>query len=302
MKKLAATLAALLVLALPAQAQLPTTGVGAGAAIVTGGGGGYTGPGDIATFDIWWSCSYAYNTASLGAAACQICNVADVACSDVNFDGTTGIVPNTPVIGGVTCGTTVGVNLCTIKKFYNKGAGGSTYDITQSTIADRQVFTPSCFTGIPCGYATAANYDSANYTRAQPFTAHAVTNRNASTGTDTLIFNTGGSAFKLGGGFFGANNNAQCTAGTALSVNGVTDATWYNFLCVLNSTSSNLKINATDNTGDAGTNGISAESVRLGGGGNRFQGYFAGGGIAPSNISGGNLTSINSNAHTVLGF
>lgn len=85
----------------------------------------------------------------------NVCNVADVACADLSSDATTGaLVIST--IGGVACGTTVGVNVCTVKTLYGRGTAfcngyTTACDLTQATIATRPTLVPSCGgTGKPC--------------------------------------------------------------------------------------------------------------------------------------------------------
>jgi hypothetical protein len=75
-------------------------GNGCNSSIAGGGGGGYTGPGDIAPgAKAWWGLR-AYSAAKRGTRAVNVCNVSDVACVDFNTDATTGTLVIT--VGGAT--------------------------------------------------------------------------------------------------------------------------------------------------------------------------------------------------------
>ncbi len=301
-------LAALLFLAQPAQAQLLVTGVGVGS-VSGGGGGGYSGPGDLKTYDIWVG-TYAYSAAKRGSAAVNVCSASDAACADLSTDATTGLLN----VAGTTVGASAcndSTNICTIKTWYNQGAGSSSYNFTQNTIASRATLLVSCggLTGSACGSATAATYSSAsNYSRVQPVTITAVGRRNASTATATDILGardagTSGRV-EFGAGFFSANNDALCSAGSTINPS-ATDATWHGYACALNNASSNFTIDASNTAGTVGVNTFDSSAPVIFDsfdGGRPWQGRIASVGVAPSGFNTTELAAANAASKTILGY
>jgi hypothetical protein len=288
---------------MPAHAQLALLGVGAKSSGSPPPPPGYTGPGDIKTYAIWGGL-YAYSGATRGTKAVNICNVSDVACADVNSDATTGIVPD-PTIGGVLCGTTVGVNVCTIKTFYDQS--GNSNDLSETTIAWRALFVPNCAalgTGISCarfagsgtqGYGPTA---SVNWTH---WTVSFVGKRtgNFSAENDVISNNTG---TQVKASFY-TSNLIVILGGTA-AFQAATDSAWH----VVQGVNDTGNLTAVDSTVVSQTVGPRAfdDAIFIGDTciscGNPFTGDLVSYGVATTNFSSGDLGSINSNAHTILGF
>lgn len=269
------------------------------------GGGGYSGQGDLKAYAIWWG-MYAFSAADRGTAAINLCNVSDVVCADISTDATTGLLPNAPTVGGSDCSMVA----CTIKKFYNKGTSGSGYDAVQNTIGNRAAFLSSCGglgSNIPCASATAASYKTAsNYTQAQPFSMVAVAYHNSSAGGIILGGRDVGASGRvaLTSGFFGANNDAICFAGSNITVS-ATDAVWHGQACAVDNTSTNFTIDATNTASTAGANAFDSAYVAY------FTNYdldtpwkgrSMSAGIAASKFSTTELAAANAAAKTILGY
>lgn len=293
-------LAALLALApVSASAQLLTTGVGAVAPAA--GGGAYSGPGDLKTYAAWYG-TYAYSAAARGNVAVNVCNASDANCADLSTDATTGLLNVSGVnVGGTPCDDSG--NICTIKTWYCQVGSCSTFDVTQATIGSRATLVVSCAgIGTACGYATNARYTSSgSYAQSQPYTAAWVANRNASTSTDVTVIHAGGIG---GGGFFNANNDAYCSAGSTMQKTSVTDATWHGVSCSFNSSSSNITADASNTSGDVGTTAASgpvnifkkSDNTRP------WQGRIASAGFASSGFNTTELAAANSASQTILGY
>lgn len=119
----------------PAHAQFLPLGVAAPQAAA-----GYTGDLDTSPSGIhgWWGLEAA-STADRGTAAVNVCLPSDSACADVATDATTGQITSTIVTAAGLSTCNIGVVNCTIKIFYNKGAGGGG-DMAQATEANRYRF------------------------------------------------------------------------------------------------------------------------------------------------------------------
>lgn len=294
-------LALLLCLATPASAQVGFGGIIPGPGTpASAGGGGYSGPGDLKTYDIWVG-TYAYSAAKRGTAAVNVCNGG--VCGDLSTDATTGLLVTSTNINGAPCDDSG--HICKIKTYYNQGSGGSTYDFTQNTDASRATLLVSCggLTSSACGSATGAAYETANnYAQSSPFTVAAVSYRNSSTSTDVIELGSGSNGV-LGGGFFGANNDAYCNFGSNLNPS-ATDATWHGKACAVNGASSNFTIDATNTAGNAGSSALSGHVFHWvnASGARNWQGRIASIGIAPSNFSTTELAAANSASKTILGY
>jgi hypothetical protein len=261
----------------------------------------YTGPGDLKTYAIWGGL-YAYSAATRGTKAVNICNVGDAACADVNSDATTGIVP-VPTIGGVLCGTTVGVDVCTVKTWYDKT--GNSRDLPQTVIAWRATFVPNCGglgTGVSCasfpGSTQGYTSPSINF---PVWTASFVGKRTGNFSVESdVMSNDGGTQAKA---TFLTANTIMIQAGV-IATQSATDNAWH----MVQGVNDPGNLTAADSTvvsQSSGTHGFDTAlfvgDVCLGCGA-PFTGNLVSFGLASSNFSSGDLTSINSNAHTILGF
>lgn len=266
---------------------------------------GYTGFGNTITMQEYWGLD-AVTAAYRGSKSVQLCNVSDVTCADVNTDGTTGITANAPVIGGVTCGTTVGVDICTAKIVY--GQMGSS-NMSQATIANRAIFVPSCLGSFPCLRSNAATfYTTTNniFLSAQPFTYVASAKRTGNTGNETTLLQ----CFGVANGSMNWANSADTFllyAGSGPLFKAQTDNTFHTLMGVFNGTSSIAASDASQSTGDAGTGGTSGGGqpcyiMGNNGGGGSSVADFLGGGISAFGATSGNLTTMNTDAHNRWGY
>lgn len=270
----------------------------------TTAGGGFTGRGDVNTLASYYSPSLAYSAATRGTNAVEVCHSNGVNCVNVASDATTGIVPN-PSPLGTACNTST--NICTVRTFYDQAGGGR--NMVQTTVANQAIWKPagSCTgfgAGISCAFSnTSTQYTATSWTLAQPFSVVWSARRDASTAVNTDIFASNGTEF--GAGFFGANNDAVCYAGSGGLNPGATDANPHAISCSVNSPSSNIRVDSTNTAGDPGTGTLLGNFSLLwsvGNGGRNWQGFFVDAGVAASNFTTTDLTNQNSNAHTNGGF
>lgn len=285
----------------PGRSQVPMTGAGVGAP-----GGtpppAYTGPGDVVSGAlVWYSAARAYSSADRGNKLINVCNVADVACADMSSDATTGAI-NIIAVGGVTCGATAGVNLCTIKTFYDRSGNG--VDITRTTIAQRATLTLNCIGSIPCAVC-AANcvYPSvASVAQNQPYSSAWVANRTGANTSYGVIIN---SAAGTETGFGAATNRVFIYGAPELDLGGATDGSFHAAQVVFNGASSSINVDSltqvTGTTSSAALSGL-VNILNASGGSLQFTGQFMETGYWPVGFSGTNITNINSNAHTYYGF
>lgn len=312
-KSVAAFLIWLLALVQPVEAQLPLTGVGLGS-LSSGGGGGYSGPGDQGlTYSQFWGV-IAVTSAARGNNVVNVCNQANTTCVDVATDATTGIAPN-PSPGGTACTTSGGGNYCTIKIFYNQGSGGSGYDLTQTTAALRVNWIPagncqSLGASVSCAFSTLAGTPqyttSSTLVQSQPFTMSYSARRDSGTGALTYMIYEQGNGVNVGGGSFGVADRAYAFAGANLNAT-ATDATWKSVADLFNNpggvTSSAVTVESTDTTGDVSSLTMNG-AVRLfwGGGGNYWQGYMTYAGIVTATSTLTQRQNINTAAKTITGY
>lgn len=278
------------------RAQVPATGAGRGKPTA-----GYTGPGDIKSGATWWGGLRAYSAATRNTNAVQLCNVGDVACVVVKTDAVTGFVPNTVVVGSITCdNNVVGANICTAKTIYDQSGGG--HDVTQATAANRFYFIPSCIGSLPClmnnanvqvGYYSATLSATTN----QPFTISGVFDITSGTNYAFASNNTTGV-------YLNADTSGQYTmyAGT----NQRFTATWSAFHAVqaiYNGASSIGYVDGVSNSlSSPGTNGM-ATTMEIGWVATGSPvGYWTELGPWPSAFSGGEESAMNSNQHAAWGF
>lgn len=266
----------------------------------------FTGAGDLglsATVQAYWALR-AWTSATRGNKVANICNVADVVCGDVNSDPTTGIMAD-PTIGGVLCGTTAGVNVCTIKTIYDQSGQtnctSAVCDLTQATIAKRPTLIPSSSNGLPCMQFTASSsqdlVNSANFnpvSTTQPFTVSYVAKR---TGATAAIGNVIESAAIVQFGFFGSANTIFEYAGTVASLGSIADNSFHAVQNILNGASSVIYVDGASNAVSAGAS-TWVNPISMGG--NTGSGNFLTGCVTEVSIwhggfSGGDNSSMNTN-------
>jgi hypothetical protein len=258
----------------------------------------YTGPGDVKSgATVFHSCARAYNAAwaAVTGKACQICNVADVACTDVTV-GTNGKV-TMPLIGGSDCS----VVTCTIKIMYDQSGAnacsGGACDQTVSTIADRMTLVVNALGSLPCGTAGGTSQGStrASFTGpAHPYSVSAVV---AYTSGSSTSFFGGGSGGGVGFGTVGTNWGFYASANATNSV--AADTSFHALQMNANGASSSIYLDG------SGTTGLSSGSASLTTTvallrdifGNPWRGKWCETGIYPL-LSAGDSASMNTNQHS----
>jgi hypothetical protein len=269
---------------------------------------GYSGPGDVKTFAVWWG-TYAYSAAKRGTKALNVCNVSDVACADVNSDATTGLVPD-PTIGGVLCGTTVGVNVCTIKTWYDQTGNG--FDEVQATIANRATFVPSCsgLTGAVCGTAssTAAYATASNFTQTQGFSVAWVAKHNSATGTIDDVIGGRDASTPLDFGSTTVANQIQINAGASTPAT-ASDAAWHGVSGSINNgvITANVTVDATNSAPGGGgshdfSGGFPLEFLTNYSSSSPWKGQVASGGVAAGTFNTTEQAAVNAASKTILGY
>lgn len=277
-----------------AQRMLP---LGAGGSFTAGAPATYTGPGDIATYSVWWGLT-AYSTATRGTKAVNVCNVADVACGDLSTDATTGLLTIT-TIGGSSCA----IVTCTCKTIYDKVG---TNDITQPAEGTRPVFNP---TGGPNNNAACVfspgrvSFMTASISSlSQPWSLNCVVNRTGSTTSFNAVVTDHSTAFGL---FFNnAVNQANLYGGSSFNAT-ANDNAWHSIGGMVNNgtNAASLVPDGSSTLGTTGT-GTMGTVVDMGsqlGGANFFDGRISECGLLSGDQS-SLFASISTNRHSVLGF
>lgn len=268
-------------------------------AFAGGGGGGYTGPGDINGAAVAWYGLRAYNAAYATGANPSI----DVV--DSSGANTTTI----KILAGgdldyAALATFVGAHgAASISKLYDQAG---TRHMTQATVANMPTFqlSPAGLTAgrgamkfigsVPQGLVAASSM-----ALTQPSTIAAVGIRTSFPGSfSTLFGDTGGTGLLF-----------NSTSGTLIDYAGVTSGsvtaaenTWHSAQGVPNATASKIDIDGTTTTGlSSGGTGITTPCVGVAGSSFPLTGMIAEGGFWSTDKS-ANFAAINANAHTYWGF
>jgi len=299
--KIAAT--ALLLLVSSANAQMNSFFPGPGTVHSTGGGGGYTGPGDVVTNALVWYGLRCYNTAYTG-------NVADI------WDSSTGSTTETLLTcsaGGTINETihslaTTCASGCRVKTLYDQAgtacsSGTVACDITQATNASRPTFTQNCIGSLPC-MTFAASQQLQGTVPGLPSTALPATISSATRQTSSLA----GAYFCLTGGtglegYYTTAPAVRVYNGTNQTVSTVNN-TWYANQSVVNGVSSVIYLNGSSNSiGDPGGTAILAQTII---GNDNFGQLMTGNivevGLWASAFNGTQQSNMNSNQRTYWGF
>lgn len=273
---------------------------------VSGGGGGYTGPGDVVSGAVAWWGLRAYSTAAAGAKAANICNSLDAACADINSLSNGNFDTTTAQGSPLNCGSTGGV--CTVKTLYDQtgankcNSNTSPCDLTQSTIALRPVLTFSCSGSLPCmTWTITQTIKSATgiSAAAQPISISAVSERTGSTTSFSDITSgdpSGGTQF----GFASTTNTALLYGGSVATKSSVNDNAIHAMQGLLNGASSVIYVDGSSSNVSAGTNAPSS-SFCMGNCNNGLAGISMEAGWWSGDKS-ASFSSMNSNQHSYWGF
>jgi hypothetical protein len=267
---------------------------GPGTVHSTGGGGSFTGAGDVVTgADFYWSLR-AYNVAkaSAGVAAINLCNGGS--CGDVHVTSAGGL--NASDISALGCNS---INTCTIQTFYDQTGNG--VDVSQGTAANRATFQNNCNGSLPCAVLIAGSsyVSTATPFRAQPFTLVGAGNRTSgSTEVDLIVQNVSCCVVI---GFANSANTAIFYGGNAVTP-AAADNTWHVLQALFNSTSSTVAVDGSQTTGqNVGLSTFATAVVHLGNTSSSVV-QFTEAGLWNASFTGTNMTNMNSNIHGYWGF
>jgi hypothetical protein len=255
----------------------------------------YIGPGDIVPGATGWWGLRAYKGALVGTKCVRLRRDSDNTESDFNtlLDGTLDTASITTFKGSA--------NLF-VTKLYDQSVNGP--DLVQVTMANQPSFTLNGLGSLPimsfaAASSTALSATSPGVTIAQPFSVSAVA-RSSPTNTGKTIWGTAGPNNQMQ---FSAANQVMIYTGTALIATAA-DNTYHALGGLFNSTSSDMNVDGTPTTGDAGTQGLSNSVVVIGawgGGGGYMDGQILEVGVWPSNID-SSFAALSTNQHTYWGF
>jgi len=260
--------------------------------------GGYQGPGDIKSgFYAFYSCARAYNAAYAAAAgkACQICNVSDAACVDVNV-GTNGKV-TIPLIGGSDCS----VVTCTVKIFYDQSGAnacsGAPCNHTIAIIVNRPALVVNALGGLPCVTVGAASSGSVVAGFTGPSQPYSVTGVVAYNSGSSRSFIGGGSGGGVGFGTIGTNWGFYASLNATNSV--AANTSFHALQMNANGASSSIYLDGSGTTGlNSGTAALTTNIALLKDTfGNLWDGSLCETGIPPL-LSAGESAAMNSNQHS----
>lgn len=299
-----ATITAYLVATFAASAQVSMMITGA-----SPGGTSYQGVGDIQPM-FFYGGVWAYSAATRGSNVVQVCNAGDANCEDKATGGTTGQLPATVTVNGVSCASVT----CTVKTIYNFGTDiSNTPSVTQSSEVARATLVnsgcpPSTLWCMKGTVNSVYSYSSSGGPGSQPVTVTMVINPTDNTSFQQLIGNgTSGSFTGVYIGTAVCGSNSICLSSNSVGpIIAVSTSTNYAFQGVFNGSSSTILLNGSSNTGT--TSGMNWNSTTLpfifggSGAGLDFSGYVSEIGFVASAVSGGTQSSIESNQRTRNGF
>ena len=224
--------------------------------VVSGGGGGFTGAGDVVSGALaWYSPARAYNAAyatgtgnladivdtATGLAACTI-----KAKTNGFADLTSTVCPTgSPTVSVTTFCTVTHAAGCSITKLYDQsgaaGCSGISCDATQSTLANMPKLTLSALNSLPCLFGVSASSTqllSPNINgQTQPISHSAVVERTSNfSAAGSYIGTTGGGTGMLSN-FGTPANTAGWYAGTQQSAS-ATDSAFHAIQTIFNGASS----------------------------------------------------------------
>lgn len=260
----------------------------------------YVGPGNVVPSALAWWGLRCYNNAKAGASqAINIRRASDSTTTDIGLTATC----NLDVATATTfCASTT----CFVTKVYDQTGNGR--NIAQATAANQPQLILSCLGSLPCMRFDGVNdyLDTTAFAQAQPFTVSDVATRTGNfTTIGTLIRGDNGTQFIFR--YAGAANQVHMYAGTSPAAKTASDSAWHAFNVVFNGASSVLKVDATDNTVNAGTNGLTGGAQNLtvgtvpGGGSEYFTGDLTEEGVWGSGFSATSRTNMCNNQYTYWG-
>jgi hypothetical protein len=268
---------------------------------VSGGGGGYTGPGDVVSGAFAWWGLRAYSSATTGTKAAHICNAGDANCADINTLSNGNFDVTTAQGAPLNCGGTGGT--CTVSILYDQTGNG--HDVNKTAIiAERPTLVFSCLGSLPCmNFVTGSSQHlntPGNFTVAQPYTfSYTCMLPSNPAATQGVV---GVSA--IGVSYVRSTPDIQMFAGSAFNDAAISATVWFASQNIFNGASSTNYTNGGSASGNAGT-GAGGGTLTIGddGSGNYLNGKMTEAGIWNSTgFSSGQQSSMNSNQRTYWGF
>lgn len=258
----------------------------------------YTGPGDIISGASGWYGLRAYSAAAIGQN-----------CLDITFSGDSHVSTYQTIAGGGLPLSTISADQTThggtmsITKLYNQSGGGAPDLDDTNTVFP--VFSFSALGSLPgiltTVAATSQIRSTGNITQAQPFQFSVVVSR---TGNFThrgqiLGGNAGGNKTAA---FLDTTNSVVMDAGADLSATAA-DSAFHAIQWLFSGASSEIYVDGSATaTGNAGTNGFSAEQLKMGAVAAGNDATIMEVGIWAGTFSAGTKTSLNANQHNYYGF
>lgn len=281
-------------------------------------GTSYTGPGDIVSSASGFWGLRGYNAAFNGAVA-NICdNSTGAVCADVTWAA--GVL-TFPTIGGVACNNTT---KCEIKTLYDQSgslacAASTNCDVTRAHGTRPILIMPAASNGCPTDSFPCISFSGAqclkstnNLTLSQPFSAITTFKNSGASGYNGVVFGPEVTDIRLPGANHSATNQITVYAGGTPAVVTATDGNWHAAQSVVNNTTSSSNADSSGSGSvSVGTRTFSAEKIDLGSNSNSsancndgrpFNGTAVEWGLWGVAFSTGNITSLNSNAHSYWGF
>lgn len=226
----------------------------------------FQGPGDIVSgATIWGSCARVYQ-ASLASTATSLCDLVDSAAPSVvictlrgsatGFVDLAGTYCTGSVAPSAKCAAATGA-VCNISKIYNQTGGVTGWSST--TAANQPQLLFSALNGLPgIQSASPRNFPSAAITQAAPISFSFVYERTGSFTTIGNVLSIGGGSILVGAAV--AVNTAQLNA---LTATGVADSVFHASQNIENGASSVIYIDGITTSGNAGSTGLSANTLNL---------------------------------------
>lgn len=277
---------------------LLTTGAGAYVA-VGGGGGGYTGPGDIVAFNYWWGLrAYSAAKAAAAPAVLDLLDQAGANAITINLL-TTGQLDTASIATWVAAHS---VTTIKVTKIYEQVG---TNHLTQATLANMPTLN---LTGGPGGSFAALLFTRASSQTissgaltggaTQPISMSVVAERTGTTGSFNTVIGVGAAEVLF-------NNAANGLGGYAGAVLADTthsaDSAWHAAQVLFSATGSVVVDGNTPVTGSIGSGAVTAGAVIGNGVGGFLDGRFMEAGLVMSDIS-SNFNSLNTNQHGASGY
>lgn len=253
-------------------------------------GTAFSGPGDVVSGALSWYGLRAYSNATKGASLVRIRRVSDNAEQDF-ASLSTGALDRASIV------TFLAATTGRFVTFYDQI---TTRHVTQATAANQAVVNLSGIGSLVTADFTAASthsYASAGtLTQAQPFTWNGFAKSVNNGGAQTLFIaddSFGSISFRSPG-----DNTAFAYAGTVLSATAA-DGSFHALTAVHNGASSDMNVDGTTTSGNAGASGPGGALIQLGqfNGTQFFNGSFCEGGIWVAVFSGAQSSSMSTNQH-----